>query len=515
MSNSTSRIVGIHPWAWIPSALSIEHRREVLSDTTWSGTLLSSAMPTTTLPRSAFRNARSVSPDGSNRAVYRCNSSNSSASRAAAWLTAPGLMVVSTTSSFAFVDFRNEPPEPEVRVCSQGTRKGNRIVEFQLEPSGSPVGPTPCATLVEVGANRREPAQRPRAGCRRHAGACARDFLGHSLQLLRWLQFGSSAARAQRCQEGRPGSPSARPRWLRACLGHALSHHEDRIVVLAKDTLDAKKGVEFSLVDATCTVRKPHSAPQQAPRRPIRLRQPERMPMPPRDAAVSLAASEPPGRCSGHVLEARGGLIADLSSHSYEIRQADWNTAEQPEPHRCNAPTLLRLGGGLATRKLSPNEHLQQCVVDPLRVRWPLSPFLDHRLHEMTTSGLHPPKVGSAEGVAGDQHPSSEFTRRGIPVRGCRLLQVLGRGFHEREASPRLRSSKVGDPRKQARERALLPGRKADIVVEAEASALITLRQHGEVIEVQDWLALPGLIGDWLIVRNLGERYRGKPHCRR
>ena len=46
-----------------------------------------------------------------------------------------------------------------------------------------------------------------------------------------------------------------------ACLDHTFGHQEDRIVVIAEDPLDAKKGVEFPLVDAVCAVRKPYGDP--------------------------------------------------------------------------------------------------------------------------------------------------------------------------------------------------------------------------------------------------------------
>ena len=205
-------------------------------------------------------------------------------------------------------------------VRSHGARKDNRVVEFQIEPGGSSLRPAPCATLVEVGANRREPAKRPWAGRRRHPGACACGFLDHSLKLFGWFQMASSATRVQRCQEGRQGSPPPRRGRLRACLDHTFGHQEDRIVVIAEDLLDAEKGVELPFVDATCTVRKPYRDPPQMPRSRIRFRQPECMLVSSRDATVSLAASEPAGRSSSPGREARSGLIADLSCHSYELR---------------------------------------------------------------------------------------------------------------------------------------------------------------------------------------------------
>ena len=60
---------------------------------------------------------------------------------------------------FAISAYGREAPEAEVRVRSHRTRKDNRVVELQLEPGGSPFRPAPRAALVEVSANRREPAE--------------------------------------------------------------------------------------------------------------------------------------------------------------------------------------------------------------------------------------------------------------------------------------------------------------------------------------------------------------------
>ena len=214
----------------------------------------------------------------------------------------------------------NELPEPEVRVRSHWARNDNRMVEFQIEPGGSPSCPTPCAALVEMGADCREPAQRPWTRRRCHAGDRTRELLHHALKLLGWRQFGSAATGVQRSQEGRHRSPPAGRCRLRTYLGHTFSHDEDRIVVVAEDVLDAKEGVEFALVDAIRTVRKPNCEPSQAPRAPVRLRQPERMLMFRRDAAVRRAASEPARWSSSPDFEVRGSLIADCSRHSYKLR---------------------------------------------------------------------------------------------------------------------------------------------------------------------------------------------------
>ena len=61
---------------------------------------------------------------------------------------------------------------------------------------------------------------------------------------------------------------------------------------------------------------------------------------------------------------------------------------------------------------------------------------LDERVPEGAFAPLYLRIDG--EGVASDQYPSSDFTRQGMLVCGRYLLQLLGRGLHEREESPRL-----------------------------------------------------------------------------
>jgi len=90
-------------------------------------------------------------------------------------------------------------------------------------------------------------------------------------------------------------------------------------LVVLKDALYAKEGVDLALLDAHRTVWEPHGAFAKMPRLPIRFRQPERMLMTRRDTAVNFATSKAPGTPSGS-FEARDGPIPDFSSHSYYLR---------------------------------------------------------------------------------------------------------------------------------------------------------------------------------------------------